>query len=611
MDRRKLLRLAATISALPGFWRTMVTRASAQVIPARAAARRVRPGDASWPSEERWQQLNRAVEGRLIKVASPLDACSPGGDSAACDAAFKNLRNPYFIGDDPALTQTSGWLDAWTSAPSVHAVAAGTTADVVAAVNFAREHRLRLVVKGGGHSYQGTSNAAQSLLIWTRRMRGVVLHDAFVAQGCEGRQPPHPAVSVEAGAIWGEVYDAVTTRGGRYVQGGGCLTVGVAGLVQSGGFGSFSKNYGLASAALLEAEIVTADGAVRIANPCTNADLFWAIKGGGGGSLGVLTRLTLRTRELPGAIGVVLGRIKASSEVAFRDLIERTVRFYAGSLLNPHWGEQIIFERQSNAIRISMVFQGLDKRQAEGIWKPFLETLASRSELSIEDPFTIAALPARHAWDPAFLAANAPGLIIKDDRPGAPLTNVFWAGDQGQVGQFLHAYKSAWLPAALLQGTQRQSFVDALYETTRHWQVSLHVNKGLAGAPPQEVEAARDTAMNPDVLDAFALAIIASNGPPAFPGMAGHEPEPGSARARADAVGRAMDALRAVTPNAGSYLSESDFFERDWQRAFWGTNYPRLAQVKKTYDPEGLFFVHHGVGSEEWSPDGFMRRPAR
>jgi FAD/FMN-containing dehydrogenase len=79
-------------------------------------------------------------------------------------------------------------------------------------------------------------------------------------------------------------------------KGGGCTTLGVAGLVQSGGFGSFSKNYGLAAAALLEAEVVvTADGTVRIANACTNADLFWGLKGGGGGSLGVVTRLTLRT----------------------------------------------------------------------------------------------------------------------------------------------------------------------------------------------------------------------------------------------------------------------------------------------------------------------------
>jgi len=68
-----------------------------------------------------------------------------------------------------------------------------------------------------------------------------------------------------------------------------------------------------------------------------------------------------------------------------------------------------------------------------------------------------------------------------------------------------------------------------------------------------------------------------------------------------------MAELLKAAPNAGSYVSESDFFEKDWQRSYWGSNYPRLAAIKKKYDPEGLFFVHHGVGSEEWSSDGFER----
>ena len=68
-----------------------------------------------------------------------------------------------------------------------------------------------------------------------------------------------------------------------------------------------------------------------------------------------------------------------------------------------------------------------------------------------------------------------------------------------------------------------------------------------------------------------------------------------------------MDALRRVAPAAGSYVSESDYFLRDWQRGFWGTNYARLLRTKRRYDPDGLFFVRHGVGSEDWSEDGFTR----
>jgi hypothetical protein len=70
-----------------------------------------------------------------------------------------------------------------------------------------------------------------------------------------------------------------------------------------------------------------------------------------------------------------------------------------------------------------------------------------------------------------------------------------------------------------------------------------------------------------------------------------------------------MDELLKVIDVPGSYVSESDFFERQWRQSFWGTNYLRLAAVKKKYDPDGLFFVHHGVGSEAWSADGFSRRP--
>lgn len=225
----------------------------------------------------------------------------------------------------------SGWLDAWTPAASVYAVRARNAADVSAAVNFAREHNLRLVVKATGHSYLGTSNAPDSLLIWTRGMNEVVLHDSFVGQGCAGHVAPTPAVSAGAGAMWIDLYDAVTAKSSRYVQGGGCTDVGVAGLVQSGGFGSFSKGFGTAAASLLEAEIVTADGQVRIANACTNPDLYWALKGGGGGSWGVVTRLTLRTHPLPQFFGAAWGKVQAKSDEAYRRLIARFVGGVPGS----------------------------------------------------------------------------------------------------------------------------------------------------------------------------------------------------------------------------------------------------------------------------------------
>jgi FAD/FMN-containing dehydrogenase len=570
-------------------------------------ARRVRPGDRGWPSAAEWSRLGRQVGRRLISPEPLAADCAAGADTAPCKALVRNLHNPFFIGDQAGGTQVSGWFDAWTPATSAYAVEAQDADDVAAAVNFARTHRLRVAVKGGGHSYQGTSNAPDSLLIWTRRMHGVALHDAFVAEGCSGRQAPAPAVTIDAGAMWIDAYDAVTTRAGRYVQGGGCTSVGVAGLVQSGGFGSFSKGFGTAAASLLEAQIVTADGVVRTVNPCRDRDLFWAIKGGGGGSFGVVTRLTLRTHDLPATFGGIDATVRATSDGAFQRLLSGLLGFCESALLSPHWGEQISV-RPGNILKISMVSQGLDKAQQAAAWAPFFAfvTASPGDFTAIEEP-SFGAGRAQDWWDVEGRRKRGSTALIADDRPGAPPHHAWWEGDQEQVGAYLHGYDSLWLPAALLAADRRDALAAALAEASGHMAVGLHFNKGLAGAPTQALAAARDTATNPDVLGAFALALIATGGPAQYPGLPGVPAGSALARANAAAVDAAAAALRKVAPGAGSYVSESNYFNRDWRAAFWGANYPRLAAVKARYDPGGLFTVHHGVGSEDWSADGFTR----
>src|SRR6516165_1852292 len=127
--------------------------------------------------------------------------------------------------------------------------------------------------------------------------------------------------------------------------------------------------------------------------------------------------------------------------------------------------------------------------------------------------------------------------------------------------------------------------------------MEVHCQKCLAGAPDEVRQAALDTPMNPAAADAFALAIIASEGPPAFPGLAGHEPNVTNARHDAARIAQATAVLRAAAPNGGgAYVAESNYFQPDWQSAYWGANYPRLRVIKQRYDPAGLFFVRHGVG---------------
>ncbi|HWE99871.1 MAG TPA: FAD-binding protein [Caulobacteraceae bacterium] len=553
---------------------------------------RVRPGQPGWPSEADWSALNGAVGGRLKPVALP--------DLA--DPAVRGLvDNPFWLGDQAGLTESSGYADAWRSAPSAYALRAGGAGDVAAAVRFAAARRLRLVVKGGGHSYLGGSNAPDSLLVWTRGLDAIESHEAFTPLGGSG--PGVPAVSVGSGNVWLHAYHAVTTAGGRYVQGGGCTSVGVAGLVQGGGFGSYSKRYGLAAASLLEAQIVTADGRVRIVNAHREPDLFWALKGGGGGTFGVVTRLTLRTHELPATFGAFRWKVQAKSDAAFQRLLARFVRLYAETLCNPHWGEQVGAQRD-NSLEVNMVFQGLGAAQARAAWSE-LESFVKASPGDYAAPVAPLALdlPARQFWNGDFLAKVGAATLDKraDARPG----DFWWTGDGEQAGAFWHGYASVWLPSSLLKGDGPDRLAAAWFAASRHAGVGFHFNKGLYGADPETLAASADTSMNPQVLDAFALAITGAAGPSAFPGFPA--PDLAFARSRGEQVALADAALRQAIPNGGAYVSECDYHLKGWQDACWGVHYPRLAAIKRRYDPDGLFTVHHGVGSEGWSADGFTR----
>jgi FAD/FMN-containing dehydrogenase len=352
------------------------------------------------------------------------------------------------------------------------------------------------------------------------------------------------------------------------------------------------------AASLLEAEVVTADGVTRVVNDVREPDLFWALKGGGGGTFGIVTRLTLATHPLPETFGSASLVLRGRSDEAFRRLLARFIERYATALCNPHWGEQVR-ARPDNHLEVKMNFQGLSKDAARAAWKPLIDFAdANAADYEGQNSLAVSDVPARYVWNAWLYRFLAPSAAHFDRRPNASWTDFCWAGNAEEVGAFWQSYTSAWMPASLLKPENQPRLVDAWFAASRQWPVTFHFNKGLAGAPPEAIAAARNTAMNPDVLDAFALAIIASKGPPAF-----------AADARRARVQAAMAALRAPAPDTGAYVNECDYFQPNWQQAFWGANYPRLLDIKRRYDPDGLFVVHHGVGSEDWSADGFTRSP--
>src|SRR4051812_9068394 len=109
--RRRLLHAVAALPFCGGLARSLAATAK------KPASSRVRPGDPAWPGEATWSAFGSQLAGSLVRVQSPWPACVRSPIAAACEQLFRRAKNPYFLGDEPAMTQTLGWVDAWTSSP--------------------------------------------------------------------------------------------------------------------------------------------------------------------------------------------------------------------------------------------------------------------------------------------------------------------------------------------------------------------------------------------------------------------------------------------------------------------------------------------------------------
>ena len=143
-----------------------------------------------------------------------------------------------------------------------------------------------------------------------------------------------------------------------------------------------------------------------------------------------------------------------------------------------------------------------------------------------------------------------------------------------------------------------KNLVDMLFKASRFTSLPLHINKGLTGVPPDVAEREAKTSINPAAFEAAALVIMVSRKRAGFPGIPGHEPDIGAGRKEVEKISAAMKLVREATPDGGTYLNECDYFEPDWRRSLYGPNYVTLLKIKRKYDPNNLFRVHHGVGSE-------------
>jgi FAD/FMN-containing dehydrogenase len=193
----------------------------------------------------------------------------------------QGLRGPVIGRGHPEYEEARKLYNAMIDKQPLAIARCADVADVIAAVNFGRDSKLPVAIRGGGHNGPGLGSVDDGLVIDLSTMKGVRV------------DPRNKTVRVGPGCTSGDV-DHATQAFGQAVPFGIISTTGVAGLTLSGGHGYLSRQYGLAVDNLLEADVVLADGSFVIASEADNADLLWALRGGGG-NFGVVTSFLFRT----------------------------------------------------------------------------------------------------------------------------------------------------------------------------------------------------------------------------------------------------------------------------------------------------------------------------
>ena len=306
------------------------------------------------------------------------------------DALRMTVRGEVLTPEDPGYGALRVPYNAMHPGHPGLIVRATGVADVVDAVNFAREHGLLVAVRGGGHSVAGLSSVDGGLLIDLGAMNGVdVDPDAGLAR-------------VQGGALLGDM-DRNTMAFGLVAPGGVVSDTGVAGLTLGGGEGWMRRKYGLASDNVVAAQVVCADGVVRTASAATNPDLYWAIRGGGG-NFGIVTSFTFRLHPLDPIVAFagVFYAVADAGKVwrGYRDWAAGTpdeVSSFCGCTTlpaSPHIPPEI---HDTPFVAVGAVYAG-DPEEGMKLFQPARELATPLTDISGPMPFTAV----QAAFDPFF-----------------------------------------------------------------------------------------------------------------------------------------------------------------------------------------------------------------
>lgn len=292
------------------------------------------------------------------------------------------LRGEALTPSDPGFLDIRPPFNAMHSGQAALAIECRGTADVIDAVNFARERGLAVAVRGGGHSVAGLSCVDGGVLIDLSPMHGV---EVDVQQRL---------VHVQGGAVWGDV-DRETQVFGLAAPGGVVADTGVAGLTLGGGYGWLRRKYGLSCDNVVSARVVCADGQVRTASATSEPDLFWAIRGGGG-NFGIVTSFTFRLHPvgpLVASVSVFYPAEQSAQVIRrWRDVVLSTPDEVSSELVAitpPAAPELPTPIHNQRCLVVGAVYAGNDLDEGMRIMSPLRELGEPLADLSEPIPYTV------------------------------------------------------------------------------------------------------------------------------------------------------------------------------------------------------------------------------
>ncbi|KAF9222133.1 FAD-binding domain-containing protein [Gyrodon lividus] len=532
-----------------------------------------------WPNTSDFSQLQSQVSHPLVYPLPTASACYPTSDpSGNCTEVIENWLDGNWRSSMPGSMEApnfetfmfkNGTIDACylnstitgtcgQGRVPVIGVDARSVADIQAAVNFAVKHNLKLVVKNTGHDFLGRSAARGSFVVWTHNMKNITYIPAFVPQGAPANET-YDAVTLGAGVQWHEAYDAVNQYG-RMMVGGASAggSVGASGgWLAGGGHSALAPTYGLGVDNAIEISVVLSTGEYLTVNNYQNPDLFWALRGGGGGTYGIVTSVTYRTYpSLPVQLYLFQANITNSS--AMLELVGELIHSQT-QFTDDGWGGYGVMTNQS--MYFFYIAPNMTNETATATTQAWTDYALSLELWGVTSTATIYAIPSWYEFYEVVFGGgvqNGGNLIISSRL----LSRDTVANKYKEVAQVL---------------------VDC--------NASFNM---IAGGKVNQIDP--DSAgLNP----AWRNAVVET--------VCGISWEDGTSSKEIEGL---TDQLKGwiktmydLAPQDGAYFNEASLFEINWQETFFGSHYSTLKGIKNKYDPYKLFIVAEGVGSDDWNKE--------